>query len=146
MYWGYLALGLLLLVVSGMVVSLAVYEGGVTLWLLGILAFSLGALSTVAAMARSGRLVAKPGAAAERNASGAPLLGEMLVNYGLIAQSDLDKALARQRKSEEHLGRVLVKMGLVTHAQVAGVLEEQLSRREEIATESQSEAGTPAGL
>jgi len=54
----------------------------------------------------------------------------MLLSYGLISEGELDRALRRQERTEKRLGRVLVEMKLVTHAQVAEVLEEQLSRRE----------------
>ncbi len=60
---------------------------------------------------------------------GAPPLGEMLVNYGLISQANLQKALARQKKRKKRLGQILVEMRLVTLDQVLSVLEEQTSRR-----------------
>jgi type IV pilus assembly protein PilB len=54
----------------------------------------------------------------------------MLVSYGLLTQADLDRALAYQQGTGKRLGQILVELDLVTHAQVAQVLEEQLSRRE----------------
>lgn len=72
----------------------------------------------------------RPESNIEWREAAAPPLGQMLVNYGLMTEADLAKALERQKKDKKRLGRVLVEMGLVTHAQVAEVLEEQLSRRE----------------
>ena len=54
----------------------------------------------------------------------------MLLSYGLLTQADLDRALACQEGTKKRLGQILVELDLVTHAQVAQVLEEQLSRRE----------------
>jgi hypothetical protein len=55
-----------------------------------------------------------------------PLLGQMLVQRGLITLADLDKALGLQKGSKQRLGDILVEMGLLTHAELAEVLEEQL--------------------
>jgi hypothetical protein len=57
-----------------------------------------------------------------------PLLGELLARkYRLITEDELEYALARQQKTHERLGVILVKMGLLTLPQLAGLLEEQLS-------------------
>lgn len=52
------------------------------------------------------------------------------MDCSLICGADPEKALARQAKEKKRLGRIPVGMGLVTHAQAAEVLEEQISRRE----------------
>jgi hypothetical protein len=54
----------------------------------------------------------------------------MLVSYGLISDSDLDKALKVHRKTKKRLGKTCAEMGLISYAQLAEVLEEQVSRRE----------------
>jgi hypothetical protein len=54
----------------------------------------------------------------------------MLVNYHLITEADLNRALDRQRKVRKRLGKTLVEMGLISYQQVADVLEEQFSRRD----------------
>ncbi len=130
MAWGYLSLGLLLFAMAGVVIASAMYDGGPLLWATGILAFLLGALSTAAAAFEPRRPRVEPESSTTWNPTAAPRLGEMLVNYGVISEADLDKALERQSDSGKRLGQVLVEMELVTHAQVAEVLEEQLSRRE----------------
>lgn len=57
-----------------------------------------------------------------------PLLGELLVRkYRLITEDELELALARQRRTRRRLGVELVKMGLLTLSQLAGLLEEQLA-------------------
>jgi hypothetical protein len=54
----------------------------------------------------------------------------MLVNYHLITEADLNRALDRQRKVHKRLGKTLVEMRLISYQQVAEVLEEQFSRRD----------------
>ena len=55
-----------------------------------------------------------------------PLLGELLVRNGRITQRDLDQALAAQREMGDLIGRVLVRLGLVSEVEVAVALSEQL--------------------
>jgi serine/threonine protein kinase len=52
-------------------------------------------------------------------------LGEILVSEGLLAQVDLDRALAEQRQSGKLLGKVLLDMGLVAHADLLTALAKQ---------------------
>ena len=52
-------------------------------------------------------------------------LGEILVSEGLIAQPDLDRALEVQRREGKLLGRVLLEMGLVGHADMLTALAKQ---------------------
>jgi type IV pilus assembly protein PilB len=49
----------------------------------------------------------------------------------MITRQDLDRALALQKGSNQRLGEVLVDMELLTHADLAEVLEEQLAERDE---------------
>jgi tRNA A-37 threonylcarbamoyl transferase component Bud32 len=52
-------------------------------------------------------------------------LGEILVADGLITQADLDRALDAQRREGKLLGRVLLDMGLVGHADMLTALAKQ---------------------
>ncbi|MDR2688197.1 MAG: type II secretion system ATPase GspE, partial [Azoarcus sp.] len=52
--------------------------------------------------------------------------GELLVRDGRLSQRDLDQALAAQGEMGDLLGRVLVRLGLLTEADVAKALCEQL--------------------
>jgi len=130
MAWGYRNLGLLLFAIAGLLIASAVYDGGALLWATAVLALLLGALSTAAAASKPRRPRLALGSSTARNQAAAPRLGEMLLNYGLVAQTDLEKALECQKESGKRLGQVLVDMKVVTHAQLAEILEEQLSRRE----------------
>ncbi len=53
-------------------------------------------------------------------------LGDLLVAQGVIKQEQLDEALKTQKESGEPLGRVLVKTGLVTEADLLRILANQL--------------------
>jgi hypothetical protein len=60
--------------------------------------------------------------------SALPRLGEILVyKYGLIAERDLKKALAKQAETGKRLGEVLVEMGKLDWHDLAMALEDQLS-------------------
>jgi hypothetical protein len=96
---------------------------------LGILTLILGVLIALSALLRPRRADQQPEQALDGVSSGAPLLGQMLVSYGLITKAELERALEQHDRSGKRIGRVLVEMGLVTHAQVVEVLDEQLSRR-----------------
>jgi hypothetical protein len=117
-------------VTGGISLGYALWRGGATLWVVGFVSLALGVVSTLSAVCRFGAPRAEPLDSINWNASAAPPLGQMLMNYGLISEADLEKALARQKKDKKRLGQILVDMGLVTYAQVAEVLEEQVSRRE----------------
>ncbi len=54
------------------------------------------------------------------------LLGELLVESGLITQDQLAKAVALQKQSKERLGRVLVGMGIATEKDIAMAIAKQL--------------------
>ncbi len=130
MSWSQLSVGFLVFIVAGLLIACAVYEGSVSVWTTGILVVLLGALTTLAAFLRPRRRGVEPESTAGWNEAAAPRLGQMLVDYGLVTEADLSRALARQSETKNRLAQTLVEMGLVTHAQVAEVLEEQLSRRE----------------
>lgn len=53
-------------------------------------------------------------------------IGDLLIDYGHITESELDEALKRQKGSARKLGQVLVDMGLVSQAQILDVLADQL--------------------
>jgi len=130
MHWGRLTFGFLMSVTAGIVLGCACSEGNTVLRAIATLALALGVLSTLWAVPRHRVANLEPGPSPDWNKEAAPRLGEMLLSYGLISEADLERALRRQQRTEKRLGRVLVEMKLVTHAQVAEVLEEQLSRRE----------------
>ncbi|HHW42822.1 MAG TPA: type II/IV secretion system protein [Desulfotomaculum sp.] len=54
------------------------------------------------------------------------LLGDLLVETGVITRDQLKQALAEQRRSSERLGRVLVRMGFATERDITSALEDQL--------------------
>ena len=54
-------------------------------------------------------------------------IGELLVEGGVVSQSQLEQALATQRKDGRKLGQVLVELGLVSEIQVTQTLSRQLS-------------------
>ena len=126
----YMALGAVLLGVSGILLASAIYDGERLQWLTSLLAAALGVLSLVAGAAQPRQPRVDAGMHSEWNPDAAPRLGDMLLDYGLLIEADLERALTYQKGTDKRLGQVLVELELVTHAQVAQVLEEQLSRRE----------------
>lgn len=55
------------------------------------------------------------------------LLGDILIEKGLISEDQLNKALRKQREGGEPLGIVLVKSGLVSEVDLLKILAEQLN-------------------
>jgi len=55
------------------------------------------------------------------------LLGEILIEQGLIDSKQLDEALAEQKKSGGFIGSILVKLGFLTDQQILPFLSEQLN-------------------
>ncbi|MDA8390568.1 MAG: MSHA biogenesis protein MshE, partial [Gammaproteobacteria bacterium] len=53
-------------------------------------------------------------------------LGDLLLEHKVISQSQLDAALADQRKSGRRLGRVLIENGFLTEDQLLDFLSRQL--------------------
>ncbi len=54
------------------------------------------------------------------------LIGEMLVEKGLITQEELEAGLREQKKTEEFLGAVLTRLGVVREEELFPVLSKQL--------------------
>lgn len=54
-------------------------------------------------------------------------IGELLVEGGILSQSQLEQALFTQRKDGRKLGQLLVELGLVSEIQVTQTLSRQLS-------------------
>jgi general secretion pathway protein E len=54
------------------------------------------------------------------------LLGELLIERGLLSEADLQRALALQREQKERLGRVLLDLGFLSQQDLYAVLSEQL--------------------
>jgi general secretion pathway protein E len=54
------------------------------------------------------------------------LLGQLLVERGLLPQDDLQKALALQRERKGRLGKILLDLGYVSQQDLQSVLSEQL--------------------
>ena len=54
-------------------------------------------------------------------------IGELLVEAGVLSQSQLEQALFAQRKDGRKLGQLLVELGLVSEVQVTQTLSRQLS-------------------
>jgi type IV pilus assembly protein PilB len=61
------------------------------------------------------------------DASVAKRIGELLVDGGVLSQSQLEQALFAQRKDGRKLGLLLVELGFVTEVQVTQTLSRQLS-------------------
>lgn len=71
------------------------------------------------------------------------LLGELLVERGLIVTADLDGALAEQRTTRRRLGEVLVSRGALTGAQLSRALAEQYGIELSAGTVSALETSEP---
>lgn len=54
-------------------------------------------------------------------------IGDILIEYGVISEGQLQEALAEQKKTGRKLGRTLVEMDLVKEDQLLKILSEQLS-------------------
>jgi general secretion pathway protein E len=58
-----------------------------------------------------------------------PLLGEILVKKGKLKPTDLERALRAQKETDQPLGSVLVRLGLLTEQELAIVLSRYLNIR-----------------
>ncbi|HHC74797.1 MAG TPA: type II secretion system protein GspE, partial [Thiothrix sp.] len=58
-----------------------------------------------------------------------PLLGEILVKKGKLKTADLERALRAQKETDQPLGSVLVRLGLLTEQELAIVLSRSLAIR-----------------
>ncbi|MDP3723435.1 MAG: ATPase, T2SS/T4P/T4SS family [Candidatus Omnitrophota bacterium] len=54
------------------------------------------------------------------------LLGQLLIERGLLSPGDLERALVEQKRSGEFLGSVLMRLGIVAKEQLLPVLAEQM--------------------
>ena len=54
------------------------------------------------------------------------LLGQLLVERGLLPEDDLQKALSLQRERKGRLGKVLLDLGYISQQDLQSVLSEQL--------------------
>src|SRR3989338_9599593 len=54
------------------------------------------------------------------------LLGQLLIERGLLTPADLERALAEQKRSGEFLGTILMRLGIVAKEQLLPVLAEQM--------------------
>lgn len=54
------------------------------------------------------------------------LLGQMLVERGLLSEADLQRGLALQREQRERLGRVLIDLGFLSQSDLYTVISDQL--------------------
>ena len=72
-------------------------------------------------------------------------LGEHLVERGFILTSELETALAEQRRSGRKLGEILVAHGALTGSQLTRVLVEQAGLRFEDSEAEPTAAAAPAG-
>jgi len=71
------------------------------------------------------------------------LLGELLVDRGLIVPADLEDALAEQRATGRRVGEVLVSKGALTGAQLTRALAEQYGVELPTVTVTTLEASEP---
>lgn len=54
-----------------------------------------------------------------------PMLGELMVEHGLISRRQLKEALQRQRGTLQYVGHILVRMGAISRADLRRMLEVQ---------------------
>jgi hypothetical protein len=125
-----MVLGYILAIVAGCVLGSAFSGAPGSTWTVAVLAIALSVLSVLSAVWRQRPVTGEGAEQPGWNPDAAPPLGQMLVSYGLISDSDLDKALKVHRKTKKRLGKTCAEMGLISYAQLAEVLEEQVSRRE----------------
>jgi hypothetical protein len=71
------------------------------------------------------RLYPRRARRAIRNGPRGTRLGELLVGAGMISQWQLDRALTWQRRHPKPLGEILIRMRLVTRAQLHAALAQQ---------------------
>lgn len=69
------------------------------------------------------------------------MLGEMLVHFGVVTQTQLETALQLQRGTRRRLGEVLVEQGITTQAEIQLALDYQQRIRENSGAERKAEPG-----
>lgn len=62
----------------------------------------------------------------ENHSDSRPMLGQILLKKGKIKQADLDRALRAQLETDQPLGSVLVRLGIITEQELAVVLSRYL--------------------
>ena len=53
------------------------------------------------------------------------LLGQLMLDHGLIKQAQLDEALARQHSTFKYIGEILIDMGAISRRDLTRMLELQ---------------------
>jgi uncharacterized coiled-coil protein SlyX len=74
-----------------------------------------------------------------------PHIGQLFVEEGYLTSSQLEGALAEQRRSGERLGEILIERGYITRIHLAGALSKQWSWKGEIPSSIETPA-TPMQL
>ena len=54
-----------------------------------------------------------------------PLLGQLMLDHGLITQAQLEEALGRQHSTFKYIGEILIDMGAITRRELTRMLELQ---------------------
>ncbi len=54
------------------------------------------------------------------------LLGELLLEKGLLSEDELSRALTEQKETGEVLGQILIRLGFVSEKDLRHILSEQL--------------------
>jgi type IV pilus assembly protein PilB len=71
--------------------------------------------------------ISRPKGSVSYDARVAKRIGELLVDGGVLSQSQLEQALFAQRKDGRKLGQLLIELGLVSEVQLTQTLSRQLS-------------------
>lgn len=59
-------------------------------------------------------------------------IGELLVESGLISQSDIDKALEIQKRNNKQIGEILIEMKLITIDTLLKYLDIQIKTKKSL--------------
>lgn len=126
---------LVMAIIGGMALGYALISGAGVWWQVGGLVLGASALFALAGIylsvtSRRRRQLDEAALTPHsgRKHRGHSRLGELLVRkHQLITQRQLDQALSRQQGTQQLLGRLLVKMGLITISQLEDVLQDQHS-------------------
>jgi len=68
-----------------------------------------------------------------------PLLGELLIQHGLITREQLEEALLRQRSTFKYIGEILIDMGALNRRDLMRMLELQHQLSQGATPDSESE-------
>ena len=72
-------------------------------------------------------------------------LGQLLLQEGLVSESDLNRALAEQKASNKRLGEILLEMGLIDEITLLRVLARQ-HRTQYLTTKKLSQINIPEAI